>query len=28
VNAKQCERPGPREHITRIVRSSRKWETT
>lgn len=25
VNAKQCERPGPREHITRIVLSSRKW---
>jgi len=25
VNEKQCERPGPRENVTRIVRSSRKW---
>jgi hypothetical protein len=25
VNARQCERPGPRENITRIVRSSRSW---
>jgi hypothetical protein len=25
MNEKQCERPGPREHILRIVRSSRKW---
>jgi hypothetical protein len=25
VNEKQCEKPGPREHVTRIVRSSRKW---
>jgi hypothetical protein len=27
VNEKQCERPGPREHISRIVRSSRRWGT-
>jgi primase-polymerase (primpol)-like protein len=27
VNERQCEKPGPREHISRIVRSSRKWET-
>jgi hypothetical protein len=26
VNEKQCEKPGPRENVTRIVRSSRKWE--
>lgn len=26
VNEKQCERPGPRENVTRIVRSSRRWE--
>ena len=25
VNEKQCEKPGPRENITRIVRSSRRW---
>jgi Primase C terminal 1 (PriCT-1) len=25
VNARQCERPGPPDHIARIVRSSRKW---
>jgi primase-polymerase (primpol)-like protein len=25
VNERQCEKPGPREHIIRIVRSSRKW---
>ena len=25
VNEKQCEKPGPRENVTRIVRSSRKW---
>lgn len=25
VNEKQCEKPGPREHISRIVISSRKW---
>ena len=25
VNEKQCEKPGPPEHISRIVRSSRKW---
>jgi hypothetical protein len=25
VNEKQCEKPGPRENITRIVRSSRPW---
>lgn len=25
VNEKQCERPGPRENITRIVRSTRHW---
>ena len=27
VNEKQCEKPGPRDHISRIVRSSRKWGT-
>jgi hypothetical protein len=27
VNEQQCEKPGPREHISRIVRSSRKWAT-
>jgi hypothetical protein len=27
VNQKQCERPGPPENITRIVRSSRRWAT-
>lgn len=27
VNKKQCENAGPREHVTRIVRSSRKWGT-
>jgi primase-like protein len=27
VNEKQCEKPGAREHISRIVRSSRKWGT-
>jgi primase-polymerase (primpol)-like protein len=26
VNEKQCEKPGPREHITTIVRSSRRWD--
>jgi hypothetical protein len=25
VNEKQCEQPGSREHVTRIVRSSRRW---
>jgi primase-polymerase (primpol)-like protein len=25
INARQCERPGPREHISRMVRSSRTW---
>lgn len=25
INALQCERPGPPEHISRIVRSSRSW---
>ncbi len=25
VNEKQCERPGPRENISRIIRSSRNW---
>lgn len=25
INARQCERPGPPEHISRIVRSSRNW---
>jgi hypothetical protein len=25
VNHQQCEKPGPQEHISRIVRSSRKW---
>jgi hypothetical protein len=27
VHEKQCEKPGPREHISRIVRSSRRWAT-
>jgi hypothetical protein len=27
INAHQCERPGPREHISRMVRSSRRWPT-
>lgn len=25
INTQQCERPGPPEHIARIVRSSRRW---
>src|SRR5262249_49502660 len=25
INQRQCERPGPRENISRIVRSSRGW---
>jgi hypothetical protein len=25
INARQCERPGPRDNIARIVRSSRRW---
>jgi primase-polymerase (primpol)-like protein len=25
INARQCEKPGPPEHIARIVHSSRKW---
>ena len=25
VNEKQCEKPGPRDNVTRIVRSSRRW---
>jgi hypothetical protein len=25
INARQCEQPGPRENISRMVRSSRKW---
>jgi primase-polymerase (primpol)-like protein len=25
INARQCERPGPRENIARTVRSSRHW---
>ena len=28
INARQCERPGPAEHIARIVRSSRRWGAT
>jgi hypothetical protein len=28
LNARQCERPGPPEHIARIVRSSRRWGAT
>jgi primase-polymerase (primpol)-like protein len=28
INLRQCERPGPRTHITNIVRSSRKWGAT
>ena len=28
VNELQCERPGPRAHITQLVRSSRKWGAT
>jgi hypothetical protein len=25
INAHQCERPGAREHISRMIRSSRTW---
>jgi Primase C terminal 1 (PriCT-1) len=25
MNEKQCEKPGPRRNVTRLVRSSRKW---
>jgi hypothetical protein len=28
INARQCERPGSPEHISQIVRSSRKWGAT
>jgi putative DNA primase/helicase len=28
VNERQCERPGARVHISRLVRSSRKWGVT
>jgi len=28
VNKLQCERPGPPEHIARIVQSSRRWGVT
>lgn len=28
VNERQCEKPGPRAHITRLVQSSRKWGAT
>jgi hypothetical protein len=28
INERQCERPGPREHIARMVRSSRQWGAT
>ncbi len=28
VNERQCERPGPRIHISQLVRSSRKWGAT
>lgn len=28
VNERQCERPGPRVHISQLVRSSRKWGAT
>jgi hypothetical protein len=28
INTQQCERPGPPEHISRIVRSSRRWGAT
>jgi putative DNA primase/helicase len=28
INERQCERPGPREHISRLVRSSRGWRPT
>jgi putative DNA primase/helicase len=28
VNERQCERPGPRAHISQLVRSSRKWGAT
>jgi hypothetical protein len=28
INERQCERPGPREHISRMVRSSRQWGAT
>jgi len=27
VNERQCERPGPRVHISQLVHSSRKWGT-
>jgi len=26
MNERQCERPGPRQNISRIVRSSRQWD--
>jgi hypothetical protein len=25
INSRQCERPGPSEHVSRIVRSTRRW---
>lgn len=28
INERQCERPGPREHISRMVRSSRNWQVS
>ncbi len=28
MNKVQCERPGPSEHIARIVQSSRRWGAT
>lgn len=28
VNERQCERPGPRVHVSQLVRSSRKWGVT
>jgi putative DNA primase/helicase len=28
INERQCERPGPRAHISRLVRSSRNWGAT
>lgn len=28
INERQCEKPGPREHISRIVRSSRNWSAS
>ena len=28
VNERQCERPGPRVHVTHLVRSSRRWGAT